>query len=337
MRKLLSECLVILIFIGICVQCSQQTPDELPKATQIAQTQTAQPIATMWSRLNVTSVARATNYALTPSPTPSPVPTIAYSPILLTERTFNDYTLRIYKYDPVYAGFEIWQNTTRVHAYADVQIFWLEPPDKKESELAHIAMGQDITGDGKANLVVTYWNGGAHCCTFFYIFEIAEQFKPIAVLHNGHTWIDRENFVNLDEDPALEFVTQDWTFAYWRTCFAASPAPKVILKYNNETYHLACDLMSQPMPSQDELASIVQEILTAPEWQAPMPPVLLWKTMLDLIYTGHASAAKQLLADAWPTTMPGKEKFWVEFLSELSNSRYWDDLLVCSPDLVPIP
>jgi hypothetical protein len=48
-------------------------------------------------------------------------------------------------------------------------------------------MGRDITGDGKPNLVVEQWTGGVHCCTFFYVFEIADQLRYIATLDNGHT------------------------------------------------------------------------------------------------------------------------------------------------------
>jgi hypothetical protein len=167
LRKLLVvKLLLIPIVVGICTECAQTIPDTSPNAIHIAQTQTAEPVATMWARLAITSETHTANQTWTP--TPSPIPTIAY-PILITEHTFQEYTIRIYQ-NSSWGNFEILSGTETVYKLANTQSFWLESPYKGQAELERIAMGQDITGDGKANLIVGHWTGGAYCCTYFQYF-----------------------------------------------------------------------------------------------------------------------------------------------------------------------
>jgi hypothetical protein len=113
-KPVVVEFLLILTLLGVCAQCSQQVSFESSGATQAAQTLTAEPVATMWARLEVTRVARTTNQALTPIPIPvSPTPTIIY-PVLVTERTYQDYTIRIYQNSSASGAFEIVRDGIRV-------------------------------------------------------------------------------------------------------------------------------------------------------------------------------------------------------------------------------
>ena len=327
---------LVILATTLIMACSapcKQDAGILLDETQVVQTQTAAPVASMWARLDATRQAYATVQSLaTATVGPSPSPTVDY-PVLLDEREFRDYTIRIYQNSGV-GSFEIYRAGERVYAYAAPQAFWLESPHKEQVEVDRIAVGRDITGDGKANLVVEHWTGGAYCCYYFYVFQIDEQFKHIATL-DGHRLSVPMNFVDLDEDGALEFVTRDWTFECWRTSCAGSPAPEVVLRYEEGTYQLACDLISKPIFSEDDLAALAQEIEKDPVWEEN-PPVVLWRYMLDFIYAGNAEQARQLIETAWPTDVPGKAGFWTEFLYLLSESPYWDELLECNPDLEAI-
>jgi hypothetical protein len=119
----------------------------------------------------------------------------------------------------------------------------------------------------------------------------------------------------------------DWTFAYWETSFAESPAPEVILRYQEGVYRPAIELMRQPAPDPAELEEQAQEIRADPEgWQQPSPPPLLWAEMLDLIYSGQAELAWSFLAQAWPPDVPGQEAFLRRFLAQLTTSPFWPEL-----------
>lgn len=186
--------------------------------------------------------------------------------------------------------------------------------------------GKAITGNGIPNLLVEETTGaGDRCCTRFHIFELGQGFHCITTAYTG--WGHAE-FDDLDNDSALEITFEDWTFAYWHTCFACSPFPKVILKFKNGTYQFASNLMQQPAPPPDEITARMQEVKVDPYWKVGVeyPPDKLWAYMLDLIYTGHADLAWQFFDQAWPTEVPGKTKFLAEFMSQLASSPYWPEL-----------
>ncbi len=118
----------------------------------------------------------------------------------------------------------------------------------------------------------------------------------------------------------------DCTFAYWRTCFADSPAPPVILKFQGQKYEMACDLMRKPGLLHEELNSHAVEIKSLPEWESEYPPVRLWSEMLDLIYTGNMSQAWELVDLSWPKGITGKQEFLDDFNGRLQGSPFWEDV-----------
>ena len=188
-----------------------------------------------------------------------------------------------------------------------------------------IAMGSDITGRGVPNLVVSEWSGGAHCCFSFHIFEIGKEFREIGVLGAGHG--DLAHFEKRSGEKGLVFVANDWTFAYWNASFAQSPAPEVILRFSDGKYGLAVDLMRKPAPSDETMGEQIKQVQADKTWEGDGgPPVKLWEFMLDLIYTGNAAAAWQFFEKAWVPVVPGKTEFLTEFRSQLTKSRYWQDL-----------
>jgi hypothetical protein len=184
---------------------------------------------------------------------------------------------------------------------------------------------EDVTGNGQPNLVVKEWSGGAHCCASFHVFELGEKFRHVQTIvaaDNVEVW-----FENLDEDPALEIELRETCFAYWRTSFAGSPMPRVVLKYQEDTYKLAPDLMRQPPPTASQIIELVAQTAEAADWRSDgRPPVVLWEIMLDLLYSGNESAAWKFFDLAWPSEVGGKDAFRRDFLMQLSTSRYWQDL-----------
>lgn len=240
---------------------------------------------------------------------------------LQNEQSFGDYVVRTYRMGE--GSFEILRKGVRVHA-AHGHSFQIGSIYEEDKTGSLVSIGSDITGDGKPNLVVSEWTGGAHCCFLFHVFEIGDQFRYIQTINAGHS--DGADFENIDNDPALEFPMRDWTFAYWRTCFVASPAPEVILKYKGEKYKMAYDLLRKPSLPQDELAQLATDIKTSEDWKKEQPPAMLWARMLDLIYTGNMNQAWALAELSWPAEIDGKEDFLKDFKAQLAQSPFWQDV-----------
>ncbi len=238
---------------------------------------------------------------------------------LRDERDFGDYVVRIYREHM--SSFEILHQGIRVHSGEGFK-FRIGSIYEERKTNSLITMGADITGDGIPNLVISEWTGGGHCCYFFHVFELGEDFRHIQTIDAGHS--DLADFRDVNGDRALEFPLFDWTFAYWRTSFAGSPAPRVILKYNGEYFAPSADLMRQPGLTVEELVETARSFKSSEEWASEPPPVELWSTMLNLIYTGNMEQAWTLFDLTWPEGVDGKDQFREEFKLRLARSPYWD-------------
>jgi hypothetical protein len=136
-----------------------------------------------------------------------------------------------------------------------------QPADKERGVTEAIANGTDITGRGRPDMIVSLYTGGAHCCVMHYVFELEPDFKLLATLDAEDSW--RAHFSDLDHNQHYYYLANDWTFAYWRECFALSPSPPVILRFDENAkgggYHLALDKMKLPAPTAAEWDKTVQE------------------------------------------------------------------------------
>lgn len=241
------------------------------------------------------------------------------------EKSFQDYVVKTYCDPGSGTGkFEVYQKGQLVYKENNYHFYigLIDRANKEGNEL--VAMGHDLTGRGIPNLLISEWSGGAHCCYTFYLFEIGKEFKKVAEIKAEHSSLSY--FKDLDEDKKLEFVSNDWVFAYWHTGFAQSPAPQIILRFQNNQYVLATDLMRRPAPAVSEIESKIHEIRQSESWQAKEPPVDLWAWMLEWIYSGHAKLAWEFFDKAWLEKIPGKKKFLSEFRSQLSKSPYWPQI-----------
>lgn len=239
-----------------------------------------------------------------------------------TETRFQDYKVLISESDE--SRVEIFKGATLVYAM-DGHRFFIGNPESNEKKEIATPIGMDVTGDGQPDLVISEYTGGAHCCSLFHIFEIGEKFRHIQTIDLEDSDTD---FRNLDSDPALELPMNDWTFAYWKTCFADSPAPMVILKYLGGQYQMAPSLMKKLPWHQAELIETAAKIKSLPEWKDPaqkIPPAL-WREMLNLIYTGNMAQAWKLFDLAWPEGMSGKQEFLEDFKAQLKKSLYWEQI-----------
>jgi hypothetical protein len=238
------------------------------------------------------------------------------------EKSFNGFSVKTYRSDDGEGSFEILRDNKRVYGQHG-WLFFFEDQAGDENEAIRIPPpGADITGNGKPNLVVYEFTGGAHCCSEVSVFELGSSVKKIALIEGLHS---PPEFVDLDGDSLPEVILYDWTFAYWNTSFANSPAIDVILKYKGRKYEMAFDLMRKPSLPNDDLHRLAGEI-KALEWWGNYPPVELWCEMLDLIYTGNMSQAWDLVELSWPSGIYPKELFLSPFKAQLQTSLFWKDV-----------
>jgi len=196
-----------------------------------------------------------------------------------------------------------------------------EPPG---SELGVLPLGLDVdaTGDGKPDFVLQSYSGGAHCCYYTLVLEREPELAVLAEFDGANTPAILEN---VDADPALEVRLLDWTFAYWKTSYAESPAPEVILDLQDGAYLGSAELMRRPPPDKAALATEIKA-MRASVVQQRKPTPALWGRMLDYIYSGNAETAFELLDGAWPQGLSGKASFVLQFGAQLSFSPYWDTI-----------
>jgi len=194
-------------------------------------------------------------------------------------------------------------------------------------------MGRDVTGLGLPDLVIGEWTGGAHCCFLSHIFELGpKKLRRVATINAEHS--DRAHFEDIDHDGQLEFLMNDWTFAYWHTGFMQSPAPDLILRFRDGKFRLALDLMRKPSPKDEVLAHLANDI--AAKWDSfeQGPPHEFWGEILDLIYSGNAGRAWKFAEQCWPREKDGKQEFMRDFRNQLGQSPHWEGLRELNgPDL----
>lgn len=221
-------------------------------------------------------------------------------------------------------------------------------PDWISSHDSHqvVPLGADMTGDGEPNVLVEAYSGGAHCCHSYYVYSVGQTFRRIQAFFPNDSSMA---FLNLDDDPALEAELYDFNFAYWKTSFASSPAPRVALKLRDGKYRFAPELMRRPAIPEPTLRREMWLLRTSEYWGSiDIYPYhyKLWDIMLELIYTGHYDRARQFLDEGWPPGFPGKEQFRYEFFDcQLRRSDYWPGVAAMNgipadppqPDCPPCP
>ena len=219
-------------------------------------------------------------------------------------------------------------------------------PGEEEFEVGRF-FGPDLTGDGRPNLAVWEYTGGAHCCSLLYLFEVGAEFRFLLELFSG------EGAAQLEPVPGggpWEICLADDNFAYWKSPYCAwQPAP-VILVREDGRYRVAADRMRKPVPPLMDLRERAREIWAeyasyrpaqngaGEEGAAPVlvegidisrydqPPPGLWGVMLELIYAGNPQAAWEFYDLACPEPLPWKAGFAEDFRRRLASSPYYAEL-----------
>ncbi len=209
-----------------------------------------------------------------------------------------------------------------------------------DPDAALVKMGMDITGSGQPDVVVSEWSGGANCCLTIHIFEIGSTFRKIGSI-DARYGDAGPHFIHADKDRksgGLLIQISDWTFANWHSDFADSPAPKVILRFSEHdgNYQVSPDLMHAPLPPVTDLDARIAQVRgyknksKGDSWPAADVSPILWGTMLDLIYSGHAGDASKFLDNAWPLKVGGKDAFDRDFRAQLAKSPYWSAVVAAN-------
>ncbi|MGO8776154.1 MAG: hypothetical protein ACLQHT_17930 [Terracidiphilus sp.] len=191
-----------------------------------------------------------------------------------------------------------------------------------------IADGADVTGRGHPDMIVSAYSGGAHCCTMHYVFELQPAFKLLATLNDADD--DLAHFQRAG-DGRYDYISADWTFAYWPDCFACSPSEVVTLRFVDDAkgggFHLALDRMKKPAPCPAEWnkrLSAVRKVVN--HIGNDTIGTTLWQTVLDLIYTGQSDLAWKFVDAAGPKAQQKPFPSLADFCSLLKQSPYWPDL-----------
>jgi len=183
--------------------------------------------------------------------------------------------------------------------------------------LEHI--GEDITGDGVPDVVVTAYTGGLHCCTQAIILSLGDTLADLGTVDGADGDVE---FEDVDDDGLPEARVSDWRFAYWREYpFVETIAPTVILKFRDGAFRPACDLMRDDPPDERTLRQRAQELSRG--WVAGDPPPDLYGYAVDLVYAGNADRAWRFLDLAWPARVPGKDAFISDLKDRLNGSPCW--------------
>lgn len=183
--------------------------------------------------------------------------------------------------------------------------------------------GNDITGNGITNLVISNWTGGAHCCHFLNIFELGKKFKKLVTIEALSSSIQ---LIDLDHDGYPEIEFWDGSIDYQFACFAGSPGGRVVLKFKKDHYEVATHLMKKPTPTARKMKRLKQNLVRAfRDEKGPDLSYSFLEALMDLSYSGHFKLALQLADETWPSEKPGLEKFKNEFSQALQDSRYWKE------------
>lgn len=122
---------------------------------------------------------------------------------------------------------QILQAGTLVHRQTNESgAFYVGPntPETDNMNKVNIRPGQDITGAGIPDLVVTEWTGGVHCCYNAYVFELGQLFRFVGKFEGGDGGV---RFREVNRTGRYEVVsgTNVWRFVGGRYQSMNRPQP----------------------------------------------------------------------------------------------------------------
>lgn len=220
----------------------------------------------------------------------------------------------------------IYHNGKVVYRLSGDQQYYLGQPGDSSYKIPPVPNGVDLTGEGRPDMIVTSWSGGAHCCFTHYIFELEPKLRLLAKIYDGDA--DLAHFEKVQHDRGYFYVTND-IWSYWPASFAGSVSHRVMLRWDGERFRLDLESMRWPPPTPQQWKSALKDVDDALE-DGGIPRdslgVTLWDTTLDLIYTGHSDLAWKFVREVNPEALKGDNPSLEEFCAELKDDEYWPDL-----------
>lgn len=264
----------------------------------------------------------------------------AYPALISEHATYQDYEFRVFDAtscdEPIFkqpSGLEILKDGKRLYTKIgwSFSIGYLSAEEAEEPpDAVMIPPGTDITGEGKPELLITEWSGGAHCCYTFHLFRLAPEFKKIQSIDVKDA--DGSHFIRLAGQKGLIFNTADFSdFEYFPSSFATTPAGEVFLAYHGGKFSFYDAYMRAAPPTSDELATCEARFKTNPAWKDDgehLPqPERIWQYVTDLIYTGNESLAIEFLTKSWGGDKTSFNKFTAKYQQLLKTSIYYQQII----------
>lgn len=200
------------------------------------------------------------------------------------------------------------------------------------AEAGLVGLGEDITGDGEPNLILTTHTGGMKCCQTDHVYAIDARDRgrlvPLATLNRSNEWIDA------DGDGVLEHRQYDDAYAYRWTSGAGSPYPVVMLRWDGVRYAVAVEAMRRPAPTEGEFAEMVDALCAdvMPDWEHRSP---FLHRFFDLVYSGNAVVGWRLLDACYPAG-DERDELRGALAAGLTSSRYREALRALNAPADPL-
>lgn len=169
------------------------------------------------------------------------------------------------------------------------------------------ATGKDINGDGRPDLVLEGYSGGAHCCWTYWIVSLAPSPRLAGKIFNETTL----RFQDLEGDGKTEIVTRDGAFDYFDgLSHAYAPMPTVVLRLEGRRLIDASARFWKEYEQQigEARANLNPELLrrfrSGADKDAPVEDQRTKSTVLEIVlaylYGGRPEEAWKALEEMWP-------------------------------------
>lgn len=169
------------------------------------------------------------------------------------------------------------------------------------------ATGKDINGDGRPDLVLEGYSGGAHCCWTYWIVSLAPSPRLAGKIFNETTL----RFQDLDGDGRIEIATRDGAFDYFDgLSHAYAPMPAVMLHLESRRLIDVSARFWKEYEQQisEARANLNPELLRrfrlGVDKDAPVEDQRTKSTVLEIVlaylYGGRPEEAWKALEEMWP-------------------------------------
>ena len=171
--------------------------------------------------------------------------------------------------------------------------------------------------------MVSTWSGGAHCCYSTTIHSVGREVRPLLSIETGNC--GPGEFMDLDGNGTMEFITCDDRWGYAHCSFAESPFPSVVFAYDSArgeyrpatpryAARLRDDIARQTAEARTKLAADGGKDLGVDKCTVLQPA-------LSLMYAGLMDEGRQLVRELYRGA--DIDAFEKETLEKVRSSTLW--------------